>query len=337
MKIGIQLNPQVSLDVPPETLLPTLVEQVQAADAAGFEAVSMGQHYNIPGFQRLHQVPLLGRLCAETKRAAVGTATTLLGLHDPVVIAKELATIDVMNGGRSFFSFGLGYRQQELDAFNLTRKQRFLRFVEGIEIVKRLWTEEHVSFAGEAFRLKDVTIAPRPLQKPRPPIWIAANGDRGVRRAARIADGWLVGPHSAIEELEGQAQLFRRAWQESGKPGDGAIVMVRECFVAPSREEALARARPYLDKLYRDVYVKWGQDEAMSNPDELRWDFERLAHHRFILGSPDDCVAEIRSYAGTLKPELLLLRFDWTPGLEQRHILAAIELFGKEVLARIRE
>lgn len=203
MQIGIQLNPQVSADVPPETLLPTLVEQVQAADAAGFEAVSMGQHYNIPGFQRLHQVPLLGRLCAETKRSAVGTATTLLGLHDPVVTAKELATIDVMNGGRSFFSFGLGYRQQELDAFDLTRKQRFLRFVEGVEIVKRLWTEEHVSFSGKAFRLKDVTIAPRPLQKPRPPIWIAANGDKGVRRAARIADGWLVGPHSAIGELEG--------------------------------------------------------------------------------------------------------------------------------------
>lgn len=97
----------------------------------------------------------------------------------------------------------------------------------------------------------------------------------------------------------------------------------------------MARSRPYLEKLYRDVYVKWGQDEAMSNPDELRWDFDRLARHRFILGSPDDCVEEIRSYAGTLGPELFLLRFDWTPGLEQRHILAAIELFGKEVIPRV--
>jgi len=335
MKFGIQLNPQVSIDKPPQTLLPTLVEQVQVADAVGFEAVSMGQHYNIPGFQRLHQVPLLGRLCAETKRAAVGTATTLLGLHDPVVIAKELATLDVMNEGRSFFSFGLGYRQQELAAFNLTKRQRFQRFVEGVEIVKRLWTEEHVSFSGKAFQLDDVTIAPRPLQKPRPPIWIAANGDRGVRRAARIGDGWLVGPHSAIEELEGQADLFRQAWAETGKPGDGAIVMVRECFVAASREEAVAKARPYLEKLYGDVYVKWGQDDAMANPDELKWDFDRLAHHRFILGSPADCVREIRSYEETTRPDLLLLRFDWTPGLEQKEILNAIELFGKSIIRRV--
>ena len=123
MKFGIQLNPQVSIDKAPETLMPTLAEQTRVADEAGFEAITMGQHYNIPGFQRLHQVPLLGRLCAEAKRASIGTATTLLGLHDPVVIAKELSTIDVMNEGRSVFSFGLGYRQQELDAFNLTKQQ----------------------------------------------------------------------------------------------------------------------------------------------------------------------------------------------------------------------
>lgn len=335
MKFGIQLNPQVSIEKPPQTLLPTLAEQVRVADAAGFEAVSMGQHYNIPGFQRLHQVPLLGRLCAEARRCAVGTAATLLGLHDPVVIAKEMATIDVMNEGRSFFSFGLGYRQQELDAFDLTRRQRFQRFVEGVEIVQRLWTEEHVSFSGKAFRLKDVTIAPRPLQRPRPPVWIAANGDKGVRRAARIGDGWLVGPHSAMEELRDQAALFRQAWKETAKPGAGGLVMVRECFVAPTREEAVAKARPCLDKLYRDVYVKWGQDDAMTNPDELTWDFDRLSRHRFILGSPADCIAEIRSYAESLEPDLILLRFDWTPGLEQRDILQSMELFGSAVLPHV--
>ena len=156
-------------------------------------------------------------------------------------------------------------------------------------------------------------------------MWIAANGDKGVRRAARIGDGWLVGPHSAIEELKDQTALFRQAWADTGKPGNGALVMVRECFVAPTREEAVAKARPCLDKLYRDVYVKWGQDEAMTNPDELTWDFDRLARHRFILGSPEDCIEEIRSYEESLKPDLLLLRFDWTPGLEQRDILAAMD------------
>lgn len=146
--------------------------------------------------------------------------------------------------------------------------------------------------------LGGVTIAPKPLQKPRPPIWIAANGDKSVCRAARVGDGWLIGPHSAIEELEGQARLFRKSWTEAGKlPEAASLVIIRECFVAPSREEAVEKARPYLEKLYRDIYVKWGQDEAMENPDELKWNFERLARHRFLLGSPEDCIREISESA----------------------------------------
>ncbi|MFQ5849973.1 MAG: LLM class flavin-dependent oxidoreductase [Candidatus Binatia bacterium] len=333
MKFGIQLNPQVSIEKRPETLLSTLVEQVRVADSVGFEAVSMGQHYNIPGYQRLHQVPLLARLCGELRRCAVGTATTLLGLHHPVATAKELATLDVMNEGRSFFSFGLGYRQQELDAFGLTKRQRFRRFVEGIEIIKRLWMEDEVSFSGREFVIRKVTISPKPLQKPRPAVWIAANGDRGVCRAARIGDGWLIGPHSAIEEVEGQARLFRKTWVEADKPAERAsLVMIRECFVAPTRDEAVEKARPYLEKLYRNIYVEWGQDEAMKSPGELKWNFDKLAQHRFVLGSPKDCISEIKAYEKTLDVALMLVRFDWTPGLPQEDILAAIELFGHEVI-----
>jgi alkanesulfonate monooxygenase SsuD/methylene tetrahydromethanopterin reductase-like flavin-dependent oxidoreductase (luciferase family) len=81
MKIGVQLNPQVSIDKPGASLMPTLIEQVRMADAAGFDAFSMGEHYNIPGLQRLHQVPALARLCGEVKNCAVGTAVTLLGLR----------------------------------------------------------------------------------------------------------------------------------------------------------------------------------------------------------------------------------------------------------------
>ncbi len=337
MKFGIQLNPQVSTKKKPETLLETLVEQARVADTVGFELVTMGQHYNIPGYQRLHQIPLLARLSAEIKGCAIGTATTLLGLQHPVSIAKELATLDVINEGKSFFSFGLGYRQQELDAFGITRRQRFQRFVEGVEIVKRLWVDDDVSFSGKEYILKNVTIEPKPLQKPRPPIYIAANGDRGVCRAARIGDGWLIGPHSATEELDRQVNLFRRAWREAGKPPEAAVlVMVRECFVAPTRDEAVEKARPYLEKLYRDIYIKWGQDEAMSNPEELRWNFDKLARHRFVLGSPEDCLREIEHYRETLGITLMLVRFDWTPGLPQEDILSSIEMFGREVISNYK-
>jgi len=212
--------------------MPTLIEQVRVADAVGFDAFSMGDHYNIPGLQRLNQVPALARLCAEAKHCAVGTAVTLLGLRHPVTVASELASLDVLNEGKSFAAFGLGYREEELNAFNLTESQRYQRFVEAVEIVRRLWTEDNVSFEGIAFKLKNVTVDPKPLQKPRPPIWIAANTDAAVKRAASIGDGWMIGPHSAIDELERQVQLCRTAWTDAGKSNAPVLPIIRELGLA---------------------------------------------------------------------------------------------------------
>jgi len=335
MKICVQLNPQVSIDKPGPTLMPTLIEQVRVADATGFDAFSMGEHYNIPGLQRLHQVPALARLCAEAKHCGVGTAVTLLGLRHPVTVANELASLDVINNGKSFAAFGLGYRDDELNAFGLTKEQRFRRFVEGIEIIKRLWTEDHVSYEGKEFKIKDVSVDPKPLHKPRPPIWIAANSDAAVERAARIGDGWIIGPHSAIEELERQVNHYRGAWAAAGKQGRPDIPLIREAFVAKSRKEAVEKAQPCLEELYRSIYIKWKQNEAMSDPDELSWAFDRLAKNRFILGSPEECIDQVKEYESRLGATHLLVRFDWTPGLPQKEILAAMRLFGEEVIQKL--
>jgi alkanesulfonate monooxygenase SsuD/methylene tetrahydromethanopterin reductase-like flavin-dependent oxidoreductase (luciferase family) len=335
MKIGVQLNPQVSIDKPGASLMPTLVEQVRVADQSGFHAFSMGEHYNIPGLQRLHQVPALARLCAEVKHCEVGTAVMLLGLRHPVTVATELASLDIINGGKSFAAFGLGYRDEELNAFDLSKSQRFGRFVEGVEIIKRLWTQDHVTFEGKEFRINDVTIDPKPLQKPRPPIWIAANSDTAVERAARMGDGWIIGPHSAIDELQRQVDLFRKAWSGTRKIEKPDMPIIRETFVAKNREIAVEKARPCLEQLYRSIYIKWKQNEAMSDPNELRWAFDRLAKNRFILGSPEECIDQIKEYESRLGINYMLVRFDWTPGLPQDEILQSMRLFGEKVIQKL--
>lgn len=335
MKFCLQLNPQVSLDKPGASLMPTLIEQVRVADAVGFDGFSMGDHYNIPGLQRLNQVPALARLCAEAKHCAVGTAVMLLGLRHPVTVASELASLDVLNDGRSFFAFGLGYRDEELQAFNLTKGQRFHRFIEGIEIIKRLWTEDNVSFEGETFKLDNITVDPKPLQKPRPPIWIAANTDSAVERAATLGDGWMIGPHSAIDELARQVGICRRAWTAAGKIDAPETPIIRETFVAESSKDALKKARPCLEQLYRSIYVKWKQNEAMNDPGELSWGFDKLAKGRFILGSPTECIDQIQEYEERLGISYMLPRFDWTPGLPQDEILASMRLFGEKVIQKL--
>ena len=201
--------------------------------------------------------------------------------------------------------------------------------------MKRLWTEDNVSFEGKAFKLKNVTVDPKPLQKPRPPVWIAANTDAAVKRAASIGDGWLIGPHSAIDELERQVQLCRLTWTDSGKSGAPAVPIIRETFVAASKREAVEKARPCLEQLYRATYIKWKQNEAMNDPNELSWAFDKLAKGRFILGSPAECIDQMREYEERLGVSYLLPRFDWTPGLPQEEILASMRLFGEKVIQKL--
>ncbi|HEU5464034.1 MAG TPA: LLM class flavin-dependent oxidoreductase, partial [Candidatus Binatia bacterium] len=203
------------------------------------------------------------------------------------------------------------------------------------EIIKRLWTEDHVSFSGEAFHLTDVTIDPKPIKKPRPPIWLAANTDAAVKRAAKLADGWMIGPHSAIDELERQVELCRTAWKDAAKEGQPEMPIIRETFVAKDRKAAVDKARPCLEHLYRAVYIKWKQNEAMNDPNELAWAFDKLAKGRFILGSPSECIDQIEEYREKLGISYMLPRFDWTPGLPQSEILASMRLFGEEVIQKL--
>jgi alkanesulfonate monooxygenase SsuD/methylene tetrahydromethanopterin reductase-like flavin-dependent oxidoreductase (luciferase family) len=112
----------------------------------------------------------------------------ILPLHKPLDIAESLATMDVMSGGKVIFSAGLGYRDVESLAFGTVARDRVRRFEENLVAIKRLWTEDYVDMLGSHFELRGASISVRPVQKPHPPVWIAANADVAIRRAARLGD-----------------------------------------------------------------------------------------------------------------------------------------------------
>jgi alkanesulfonate monooxygenase SsuD/methylene tetrahydromethanopterin reductase-like flavin-dependent oxidoreductase (luciferase family) len=135
--------------------------------------------------------------------------------------------------------------------------------------------------------------------------------------------------------LERQADLFRKTWSAAGKTSQPELPIIRETFVARTRHEAVEKARPCLEQLYRSIYIKWKQNEAMNDPSELNWDFDRLAKNRFILGSPEECLDQIEEYKERLGTDYLLVRFDWTPGLAQDEILSSMRLFGEKIIQKI--
>ena len=158
----------------------------------------------------------------------------LIGLHNPVEMAEMVASLDVIWGGRFVFGIGLGYRDVEFDAFKVPRGQRVRRFEGCLEVVKRLWTEESVTVDNDVCTLAGVTLTCRPVQRPHPPIWVAANNDSAIRRAARIGDTWFINPH---------ATMLLTAWSEgvgSNWVGFGGLEKVNALLEIPAKLDVLA-------------------------------------------------------------------------------------------------
>jgi alkanesulfonate monooxygenase SsuD/methylene tetrahydromethanopterin reductase-like flavin-dependent oxidoreductase (luciferase family) len=324
VRFGIFVSAQYPAEEDPATRLTEHLEQVRFVRDAGFDSVFAGQHFLPAPFQMLQPVPLLARLAAETGDMRVGAGILLLPLLNPVEVAEQAATLDVVTGGRFVLGVGLGYRPEENAALGVPER-RVRVFREKLDVVRRLLEGEEVTADGHGYRLERARLAPRPVQSPRPPIWMAANGDAAVRRAARLADTWFVNPHAALGEVRRQLSLFRA--ERGSEPEE--LPMLREACLAPTDEEAIAVARPYLARKY-EAYVNWGQSDVLPPTDTLRQEWEALHAGRFLLGSPETVVAQTEALR-TLGITELVLRVQW-PGLPQRAAMRTLELLAGEVL-----
>jgi alkanesulfonate monooxygenase SsuD/methylene tetrahydromethanopterin reductase-like flavin-dependent oxidoreductase (luciferase family) len=291
MQFGLMLRAQFPGGDDMPSRFQELLEQARLADALGFDSITKGMHYSSAPWQGLQQLPFLSRVMAEAPHLRLNFGLILLSLHKPLDVAEQIATVDVMSGGKVIFGVALGYRDVEFLAFGTTQKERVKRFEENLDAIRRLWTEDTVDMVGSHFTLLGASSSPRPLQKPHPPIWIGANADPAIRRAARLGDCWYVNPHNRIETIVRQVEVYKRALDEYRKPFPTEFPARREVFVARSRSEAIRLCAPFLAAKYK-AYHEWGQDRAMPQGDnDLGAGFDDLIRDRFLLGSPDE-VAE---------------------------------------------
>jgi alkanesulfonate monooxygenase SsuD/methylene tetrahydromethanopterin reductase-like flavin-dependent oxidoreductase (luciferase family) len=335
MKLGIYLNSQHPAVDDPARRFAETVEQVRLIRRLGFDSIWAGEHHVTPGFHFFPQLALLGRLAAEAEGLWFGTNLILLPLHNPVELAEQAAFLDVITGGKFLFGVGLGYRPEEFAVYRVPLSERVSRLTEGIEIVRRLWTEERVSHTGRHWQLSDVGILPRPLQRPRPPILIGAQVEAAIARAAKISDGFLIVPVPTLDELARQMATFTSARAAAGLPPTEHIYRLLEVHVAPDADMALRRIAPYLMEKYAS-YLSWGLEgvtvEKNAPPEQQ---LRGLAVNRFAIGTPAQVVDMLLAQhrAGVRH---LTMRVSW-PGMRQEDILAGIELLGRDVLPKVRE
>ena len=310
------------------------IAMVRLADRLGFDSVTKTAHYSAHPFQMLQLVPMLARFTAEAPRLRLNAGVILLPLLSPLHVAEEFATLDVMSGGKIILGVGLGYRDVEFKAFGVPRRERARRLEDNLVAIRRLWTEDKVSMKTGHFELDEASCLPKPLQQPHPPIWVGANADPAIERAARLGDCWYIGPAVEIRTIERQMTLYRHALDVAGKPFPTELPMRREVFVAKTRDDAVRLCEPYLGAKYA-AYHAWGQD-LPSGDRSLDQKFEGLIGDRFLIGSPDEVAEQIVAIHRRLGVNHLVMSTEWA-GMSQELAFETIEMIAKELIPRVRQ
>jgi probable F420-dependent oxidoreductase len=199
---------------------------VRNAEEAGLDSVWVTDHVIVPRdvdiIYREHMLdPLavLPWLAAATSRISLGTSVLILPYRSPLPVAKLLASVDVLSGGRLIVGAAIGWMDGEFAALGVPFKERVSRSEEALELFRAVWTQEQPEVTTAQYQLKNVQASPLPLQKPRPPIWIGGGSEGAFRRVARFGDGWHATSSTAEEFRQGK-QAVTRFWREAGREGD---------------------------------------------------------------------------------------------------------------------
>jgi alkanesulfonate monooxygenase SsuD/methylene tetrahydromethanopterin reductase-like flavin-dependent oxidoreductase (luciferase family) len=333
MKFGILLTSVYDASVDPRVQRREHEELVRTAEQLGFELMVCGQHFLGSELRYFQPVPWLTHMAQVAPRMEVATGIVLLSMVNPVDMAEQMATLDVLTDGRAIFGVGLGYSGHEFDAFGVAPGTRVARFEESLELIKALWTGEKVDIAGRFHSVHGAQPSVRPLQDGGLPIWVGGQAAGAVQRAARMGDAWYAPPFPSHTELARLRLLFLDTRARLGLPSDGAFPVRRELLIAPSRE---AGSQAALDR-YRaryETYRKWGlsgQNTPMDDGAQLRADIDE----QFILGSSAECTEELARLRDQLGMTHFVYKPHW-PGLPHRDAMAQLEQFGTAIVPELR-
>ena len=206
-----------------------MLEVARHAEARGLDSVWVTDHVVVPSQARiiyrddmLDPLAVLPWLAGVTSRIALGTSVVILPYRSPIPVAKLLASVDVLSGGRLIVGAAIGWMEGEFAALGVPFKERVSRSEEALQLLRTLWTQAQPELETDRHRLHDVTFSPLPLQKPHPPLWIGGNSEGALRRVARHGDGWHATGTSPDAFRQG-VETLRRLWADEGRPGAPAL------------------------------------------------------------------------------------------------------------------
>jgi alkanesulfonate monooxygenase SsuD/methylene tetrahydromethanopterin reductase-like flavin-dependent oxidoreductase (luciferase family) len=319
------------------------LEQMLAAEPLGYHSAWIAEHhFNDYGLCPAPPV-LAAYVAARTRTLRLGMGVSLLPLHHPVDLAEALAVVDVVSGGRLDVGIGRGGTLQDYQTFQSDRADARARVEEGVALMQQSWRGEPFDFQGRFHSAERLHVRPRPVQRPHPPLFIAANSEDSVLSAARLGLPTLSSFFVAIEELQRRRRLYRELSLTAGRPEtEVAATAAREwgmrvVHVAPSREEALRAVEAPFMGYQRKMAVLRSDGTGGTVPDSFDRSMLRfrpfhdyLATGWMILGTPDDVRDGLRQYLEATGYQRVLLLMA-LPGLDTRLALRSMRMFAEHV------
>ncbi len=294
----------------PQTSAPAdvrfLRDYLSRAEALGYDSVWV-QEQILGDAPMLEPVTLLTFAAALTSRVRLGTSVILPLTRNPVHLAKALSSLDQLSQGRLTLGVGIGNPHVPEPAFGIPKENRSRRFVEGIKVMKALWTQPRATFAGEYWKFENVAMEPKPLQKPHPPIWFGARDEVALKRTVRHGDGWMGAGSSSTADFVKQSAMLRRLLGEA-KRDPAKFPISKRVYVAldDNRERAERRLREWFGARYKNADMAprvsiWGSvTECVDKLGEL---VGAGAQH-FLLNPVFDEMEHLEKLASEVMPRL---------------------------------
>jgi len=302
LRLGISLPqnfPEQRLD------LAYVREFIRRAESMGFADGWLTENILSANFQ-LEPVTYLAYLAAMTERIRLGVAIVILNTRNPVQLAKALASLDQLSNGRVTLGVGLGAGTQNYAAFGVPTERRVARFEEALKVMKALWTEEQANFAGEIWRLENVRMSPKPLQKPHIPVIFGGHAEPALRRAVRLGNGWMAaGSISTAQSIESLRQI--RGYLADAGRSESDFMLSKRLYVAVDDDEAKARRKlseslsyQYGSRDYQDMGVAGAPGRAVEEISKLR---EAGARH-LVVNVLYDHMEQMDAVAARVIPQI---------------------------------
>jgi alkanesulfonate monooxygenase SsuD/methylene tetrahydromethanopterin reductase-like flavin-dependent oxidoreductase (luciferase family) len=323
------------LDPPYDTYYQQLLEQVELAEELGWECFMLNEHHFL-GYGGLVANPavLLAAAAARTSKIRLGPCIAILPLRHPLHSAEDYAMVDAISGGRLEFGIGSGNTEMDYRVFGVTRENDRPRLREAIDVVLKTWGNERVSHSGQFWKFDELTLYPRPIQQPHPPIWVAGTSAEGLGWAGRQGYNIMtVGHPHAPEKVRSGVEAWKQGLIESGY--DPTTKHCQFHVRTHVNEDSATAGSIVIPAIKRyDEISRIGRRSLTVAPENYDWHM-MLATGRNNYGNPDECIKNIDNARKNYYFDTLTTTFNFG-GIPHIEILKSMRLFAKEVMPALR-